>query len=79
MLIDQDKMLHEIRRYKQLTNQEKDISNTTKKYAIQLLNWFEVIVLEQELTSKSRIRCQGFAAGLIVGIAEAVIIFLLLK
>lgn len=79
MLIAQDKMLCEIRRYKQLTNQEKDMSDNTKKYAIQLLNWFEGIVLEQELMSKSRIRCQGFAAGLIVGIAEAVIIFLLLK
>lgn len=79
MLIDQDKMLHEIRMYKQLTNQEKDISDSTKNNTIQLLDWIEGIVLRQELTSKSRIRCQGFAAGLIVGIAEAVFIFLLLK
>lgn len=79
MLIDQDKMLHEIRMYKQLTNQEKDISDSTKNNTIQLLDLIEGLVLRQELTSKSRIRCQGFAAGLIVGIAEAVFIFLLLK
>ena len=79
MLIDQDKMIHEIRMYKQLTNQKKDISDSTKNTTIKLLDWIEGIVLTQELTSKSAMRCQGFAAGLIVGIAEAVIIILLSK